>query len=316
MQPIERRLNAPTLIHGLVARAGERTSGRFIEFFTAHIRNANTRRAYGRAITSFFDWCESRGIELDQVGAVTIAAYVEQLTRSRSAPTAKLQLAAIRSCFDWLVTGQIVPHNPASSVRGPKHSVKRGKTPVLRAAEARHLLDSIDTTSIIGLRDRALIGLMAFSFARISAALGMRVSDYYVEQMQRWFRLNEKGGKRHHVPAHPKAALYLDAYLAAANIAGDGPLFRSLDKEGRLSGSPMTSDNALKMVKRRAKEAALPKTTCNHTFRATGITAYLENGGSLENAQKIANHEDPKTTKLYDRREDMTTIEEVMRIAI
>lgn len=303
---------------GPVARASERTRQRFVEFFTAHIRNANTRRAYGMAVGRFFSWCETRGIELDQIHAVTVAAYVEQLTNSRAAPTVKLQLAAIRSCFDWLVTGQIIPFNPAASVRGPKYSVKRGKTPVLRADEARHLLDSIDTATMSGQRDRALIALMAFSFARIGATLGMRVADYYMERSQRWFRLHEKGGKLHYVPAHPKAIAYLDAYVEAAGIAGDGsgPLFRTLDRRGALTGTAMSHSVALKMIKRRARGAALPTTIGCHTFRATGITTYLENGGTIEGAQAIAAHESPRTTKLYDRRGDRATIEEVQRIAI
>lgn len=303
---------------GPVARASERTRQRFVEFFTAHIRNANTRRAYGMAVGRFFSWCETRGIELDQIDAVTVAAYVEQLTNSRAAPTVKLQLAAIRSCFDWLVTGQIIPFNPAASVRGPKYSLKRGKTPVLRADEARHLLDSIDIATISGLRDRALIALMAFSFARIGATLGMRVADYYTERAQRWFRLHEKGGKLHYVPAHPKAIAYLDAYVEAAGIAGDGsgPLFRTLDRHRALTGAAMSHSDALKMIKRRARRAALPTTIGCHTFRATGITAYLENGGTIEGAQAIAAHESPRTTKLYDRRGDRATIEEVQRIAI
>ena len=302
------------ILPGPIDRAGDRAARRFLEFFTAHIRNPNTRRAYGKGISSFFAFCEGRGIELHQVDPVTVAAYIEQHPGSK--PTVKQHLAAIRMLFDWLVTGQVVSFNPAASVRGPKYVVRRGKTPVLRASDARRLLDRIDTTTTKGLRDRALIGLMAFSFARIGAAVGMRSSDYYVEREQRWFRLREKGGKVHHVPAHPTAAAYLDAYLDAAGSGDGGPLFRSLDRERHLSGKPMTPNNALKMVKRRAREAALPATTCNHTFRATGITAYLENGGSLEHAQRIANHSDPKTTKLYDRREDRATIEEVMRIAI
>ncbi len=303
---------------GPVARASERTRYRFVEFFTAHIRNANTRRAYGMAVSSFFSWCEARGVELNEIDAVTVAAYVEQLSSSRAAPTVKLQLAAIRSCFDWLVTGQIIPFNPAASVRGPKYSLKRGKTPVLRAEEARRLLDCIDTTTMAGLRDRALIGLMAFSFARIGAALGMRVADYCVEREQRWFRLHEKGGKLHYVPAHPLAITYLDAYIAAGGIAADssGPLFRTLDRHGELTSKSMSHGDALKMIKRRARRAALPTTIGCHTFRATGITTYLENGGTIEGAQAIAAHESPRTTKLYDRRGDRATIEEVQRIAI
>jgi len=220
--------------------------------------------------------------------------------------------------FDFLVTGQVVPVNPAASVRGPKHVTRKGKTPVLSAAEARIFLDSIDTGSIAGLRDRALIGLMVFSFARISAALGMNVQDYYSQGRRMWFRLHEKGGKRHEVPAHHNAEAYLDAYLEAAGIAAEknAPLFRTLDRARHLTGQRMCRVDALRMVKRRCRQAGLPETTCCHTFRATGITAYLENGGRLEHAQAIAAHESARTTKLYDRTGDAISLDEIERIAI
>lgn len=211
-----------------------------------------------------------------------------------------------------------MPVNPAASVRGPKHVTRKGKTPVLSTGEARILLDSIDTLAIAGLRDRALIGLMVFSFARISAALGMNVQDYYAQGRRMWFRLHEKGGKRHEVPAHHNAEAYLDSYLEAAGIAGEknAPLFRALDRARRLTGQRMCRVDALRMVKRRCRQAGLPETTCCHTFRATGITAYLENGGRLEHAQAIAAHESARTTKLYDRTGDAISLDEIERIAI
>src|SRR5262249_9369477 len=159
-----------------------------------------------------------------------IAAYIEQ--HPAAAPTVKQHLAAIRMLFDFLVTGQIVPMNPASSVRGPKYVIKRGKTPVLTSDQARTLLDSIETDSIIGLLDRALLGMMCYTFARVSAAIHMRVEDYYQNGKRWWFRLHEKGGKLHDVPAHHNAEAYMDAYIAAADIGNEkkGPLFRSVDK--------------------------------------------------------------------------------------
>jgi integrase/recombinase XerD len=245
-----------------------------------------------------------------------IAGYIEQ--HQGSAPTVKQHLAAIRMLFDWLVIGQIIPVNPASSVRGPKHVVKRGKTPVLKADQARALLDSIDTNTIVGLRDRALLGVLCYTFARVSAAVGMRIEDYYQNGKRWWLRLHEKGGKRHEVPAHHNAEAYIDAYIVAAGIGGEkkGPLFRSVNKFRRLTENPMTRTDVLRMIKRRARDAALPESTCCHTFRATGITAYLENGGTIENAQAIAAHESPRTTKLYDRTGDEITLDEVERIAI
>lgn len=312
------------ILPAIITAAGDHAARRFIEFFTATIRNKNTRKAYARAVADFLTWCDGHRLTLASIEAVHVAAYIEQITGSHSAPTVKQHLAAIRMLFDWLTSGGVLPFNPAASVRGPKHSVKRGKTPVLKADEARQLLDSIvpkdaAAPSLIDLRDRALIAVMVYSFARVGAALGLKVEDYYTEGRKTWFRLHEKGGKRHEVPAHHNAADYVDAYLAAAGIAGEkkSPLFRSAaGKTQRLTDRPLEARNALAMIKRRAKAAGLPVTIGNHTFRATGITAYLENGGTIENAQAIANHESPKTTKLYDRTSDQITLDEVERILI
>ena len=303
----------------VIVAAGDQATRRFLEFFTANIRNKNTRVAYARDVARFFAWCDERSIDLQTVQPMIVAAYVEELGQSFSAPTVKQHLAAIRMLFDWLVTGQIVPTNPAASVRGPKHVVNRGKTPVLTADQARTLLDSIDTSTIAGLRDRALIGVMVYSFARVSAVVGMRVEDYYQDGKRWWLRLHEKGGKRHHVPAHHNAEAYLDAYLEAAAFSGDkkAPLFRTIHRTRlQLNSEAMTRGDALRMIKRRAKNAGLPVSTCCHTFRATGITAYLENGGTIENAQAIAAHASPRTTKLYDRTSDEITLDEVERIQI
>ena len=322
MSPTPRHEIATTggglLLPALIADAGDQAGKRFVEFFAATIRNGNTRRAYARACGDFFAWCEHHRLSLAAIEPVHVAAYIEAMTQAKSAPTTKQALAAIGMLFDYLVTGQIVPFNPAAAVRGPKHVVKRGKTPVLKADEARQLLDSIDTATLIGLRDRALIGVMVYSFARIGAALGLRVEDYFVEGRKAWFRLHEKGGRRHEVPAHHNAADYLDAYLQAAGIGSQpkSALFRSIDRSGGLSERGFQARNALAMIKQRAAAAGLSPRIGNHTFRATGITAYLENGGTLEHAQQIAAHESPKTTKLYDRTRDQITLDEVERIVI
>ena len=301
----------------VIARAGNTAAWRFIEFFTATIRNRNTRAAYAQAVTQFFAWCEIHRVRtLEEIRPVVIAAYIEN--HPMAGPTVKQHLAAIRMLFDYLVTGQVVPMNPAASVRGPKHVVRHGKTPVLKADQARALLDSIKTDSIVGLRDRAIIGLMCYTFARVSAMVNMHVEDYYENGKRWWVRLHEKGGKRHEVPCHHNAEAYLDAYLEAAGIRDEKktPLFRSVDKHKKITMNAMTRTDVLRMVKRRALEAGLPSSTCCHTFRATGITAYLGNGGTLENAAMIAAHESPRTTKLYDRTGDEITLDEVERIVI
>ncbi len=303
----------------IIARLGEPAARRFIEYFTANIRNVNTRAAYARAVGQFLRWCERHRLELPQITPTAVAAYIEVLAAVRTAPTVKQHLAAVRMIFDWLVIGQVVPSNPASSVRGPRYVVKRGKTPVLSAAEARQLLDSIDTGTVVGLRDRALIAVMVYSFARVSAVVGMKVGDYYQLGRRSWLRLHEKGGKFHELPAHHNAEAYLDAYITAAGTADErhGPLFRVAEgRTGRLTSHAMTRNDALRMIKRRCRAIGLPPTICCHTFRATGITTYLENGGTLEHAQAIAAHESPRTTKLYDRTSDQITLDEIERIAI
>jgi len=203
----------------------------------------------------------------------------------------KQHLAAVRMLFDWLVTGHVLEANPAHAVRGPKYVVKKGKTPVLTIDEARALLNSIsvvvkttgpggqvhESADLPGLRDRALIGVMVYTFARIGA------------------------------------------YIAAAGLAGDPdqPLFQTAaGKAGVLRGKPLWQQDAYRMIQRRAVAAGIETKIGNHTFRATGITAYLKNGGTLEIAQQIANHESPRTTKLYDRRQDQISLDEVERIAI
>jgi integrase/recombinase XerD len=303
----------------MIAAAGERASRRFVAFFTANIRNPNTRSAYARAVGLFAAWCDERRLSLADLEPVAVSAYVEQLMRTRSAPTVKQHLAAIRMLCDWLVVGQVIPMNPAASVRGPAHVVRKGKTLVLAAEQARLLLDSIDTSTLIGLRDRALIGTMVYSFARVSAVVNMNVADYWQNGKRWWLRLHEKGGKHHEVPAHHNAEAYLDAYIAAAGLAAAArsPLFRTAaGRTDVLTGRRMTRKDALRMVKRRAAAAGLPARTCNHSFRATGITAYLGNGGTLERAQQIAGHESPRTTKLYDRTSDDITLDEIERIVI
>jgi site-specific recombinase XerD len=328
------------LVPAAVAGAGDGAARRFVEFFTASIRNPNTRRAYHRSACSFFRWCEVQNLSLPGISPFHVAAYVEGLCASLSAPTVKQHLAAVRMLFDYLVVGQVVRANPAHSVRGPSFSAKKGKTAVLTEEEARDLLASIKVSRkdergekehldsdepdeeipiLLGLRDRALLAVMVYSFARVGAALGMNVEDYYPQGKRWWFRLHEKGGKRHEMPAHRKAEDIMDAYLEAAGIRDEkkAPLFRTAaGKSGRLTGRRMSTADAYRMVRRRAKDAGIITTIGCHTFRATGITNYLEHGGSLEKAQAMANHESARTTKLYDRREDRPNLDEVERIAI
>jgi len=308
------------LVPRVVAAAGDPAARRFLEFFAATIRNKNTRQAYYRAAVKFFASCDQHAIgEIAAIEPLHVAAYVEAMATDFEKPTVKQHLAAIRMLFDWLVTGQIVATNPAHSVRGPKHVVKTGKTTVLTGEQARALLDSIDVSTVVGLRDRALISVMTFAFARIGAVVAMRVEDYFPKGKRWWVRLHEKGGKRHEMPAHHNLEAYLDGYIEAAGIrdAGKAALFRTaVGRTGALTDKPMNRVDAWRMIQRRAAELGLRVKIGCHTFRATGITAYLEAGGTLENAQAMAAHESPRTTKLYDRTGDEITLDEVERITI
>ena len=168
-------------VPALIAAAGARAARRFIQFFTANIRNPNTRQAYSRNINAFLAWCSDEArLQLDLIEPIAVAAYVEKLLRDGLAkPTVKQHLAAIRMMFDWMVTGGVLAVNPASAVRGPQYLIKKGKTPVLTPDEARLLLNSIEVGDNSGLRDRALLAVMVYTFARVSAVAGMNVEDYY-----------------------------------------------------------------------------------------------------------------------------------------
>jgi integrase len=198
----------------------------------------------------------------------------------------------LRRLFDWLAAGEIMPTNPAAAMRGPRHIVRRGKTSALDPAEARRLIDAIDTRSVIGLRDRALIGLMVYSFARIGAATGMRVEDAYPQNRRLWVRLPEKGGERRAMPCHHKLESYLHAYIDGAGLAKDPKalLFQSCSRAAQFAGNPLPQANAYAMIQRRARAAGITTKVGNHTFRATGVTAYLKNTGTLERAAQMANH--------------------------
>jgi site-specific recombinase XerD len=297
-----------------------KTTERIIEFFTAQIRNPNTRKAYLRATGAFATWCAEHGIgALGQVRPIHVAAYIEELQIKIAPPSVKLHLASIRMLFDWLMIGQVIPTNPAHSVKGPKHVVKKGKTSVLSAEEVRAMIDSIGGDSPLSLRDRALVGIMVYTFARVGAVIKMRVQDVYVQSRHTWVRLHEKGGKRHEMPCHHNLEKYIEAYLEGAGIASDtkGFLFRtSRGRTCQLSDKPMSQPDVYRMLNRRGENAGVRTKICCHSFRATGITEYLKNGGKLEVAQQMANHESVRTTGLYDRRNDQVSLDEVERILI
>ncbi len=323
------------VLPSILTSAGDDAVTRFAEYFTVTIQNPHTRRAYFRNALTFLRWCEDRGIhDLKAIKPMMVAAFIEHLRPTHAKPSIKQHLATVRMLFDWLVTGHVVDVNPAHSVRGPKHVVTKGLTPVLDAEETRRLLDSIPitrggseggqdggpgTANLIGLRDRALIGAMFFTFARVGAVVAMNVEDYYPQGKRWWLRLQEKGGKQHDMPAHHTLETYLDEYVTAAGLYADpkGPLFRSAPGTGSgLTRNPLLTADVWRMIRRRAKSAGIKTKVGCHSFRATGITNYLEHEGTLEKAQQMAAHASPRTTKLYDRTSDQVSLDEVEKIRL
>jgi site-specific recombinase XerD len=211
-------------------------------------------------VAEFLTWCEQKRVaSVEAIQPTHVAGWIEAQTKAHTAPTAKQRLAALRRLFDWLVTGHVIEVNPAHAVRGPSHAVKAGKPPVLDPKEVRTLLDAIDVTTAIGLRDRALIALMVYSFARIGAVLAMKVEDVFVQNRRVWVRLREKGGKLHAMPCHHNLEAYLTAYLEQTGIANDskGPLFRTITRTKKLTLTPLPQASAHAMVRRRAKAAGI-----------------------------------------------------------
>ena len=321
--PADARLAGGTVLHlpAVIDQAGERARRRFVEFFTAEVRNPHTRKAYARAAGRFLSWCERRSLSLEQLEPFLVASYVEELAADVAAASVKQHLAALRMLFDYLVVGQILSHNPADAVRGPRLVIRTGKTPVLQEDEPRQLLDSIAGEDLLDLRDKALLSVMLYSFSRVSAVVGLKVRDYEHQRRRAYLALHEKGGQHRRVPVHSRAAEALDVYLSASGLgaAPEAPLFQSFaGRTGRLTGEALSARSALRAVKQRAAAVGLGDDVGCHSCRATGITNYLIHGlihgGTLEQAAVIAGHSSTRTTQLYDRRRDLVAPDEIERV--
>ena len=294
----------------IVARAGSAARFAWAEFFGAQIENPHTRRAYLYAVERFLGWCDARGLDLHQIAPGVVGEYMRALlTRTGappSKPTRKLHLAAIRHFFDRLVVRHVVILNPAASVRGPKHAVSEGKTPAISPDQARQVLRSIPSGTLVGLRDRAIIGVLIYTAARAGAVARLRLADFYTDGRQWFLRFDEKGGKVRDIPARHDLEGFIREYIRAAGLTAEppsSPLFRAAaGRTDRLTPTAMSGKDILRMVKRRFKAAGLPPNLTCHTFRATTITDLLEHGVNPDDVQHLAGHSDPRTTRLYDRR--------------
>lgn len=303
---------------GLIQNRRKSPQEAFEEYFSAHVQNSNTRESYLRDVRQFASWCQARGLTLETITPVDVAAYRDQLTTSLAPTSVKRHLSALRALFSFMVASGAMTFNPAREVRSKPVKRAAGKTPAMEPQQMRRLFDSFDPAKLIDLRDRALIGVMAYTFARVTAACSLTRGDYFdLGQRRAMIRLREKGGVEREIPCHPDLAEYLDAWIQAASLKGDTSLFQTFTGQAhdQLSGRAINRTEALQMVKRRLGRAGLPCLFSNHSFRATGITTFLENGGALEIAQNIAGHADSRTTKLYDRRATRLELAEIVRVS-
>lgn len=305
----------------IVADAGGNARYAYAEFFGDQIASDYTRRAYRHAVHRFLKWCEAEGLELARIPPGGVGHYIRTLTttdgRPASKPTRKLHLAAIRKFFDALVQRHAVTLNPASSVRGPVVRSVTGKTPATDPAQARALLYSIDTTNLIGLRDRAILATMMYTACRVGAVSKLRLRDFQTDGRQYYLRFDEKGGADRQIPCRHDLQGYIEEYIAAAPRGTDAPLFRAaLGRTQQLSERPFQAKDIHRMVKRRLAAAGLPTILTCHSFRATTATDLLEQGVPLEDVQVLLGHADPRVTRLYDRRDRTVTRNVVERISI
>ena len=304
----------PQIIHD----AGATAEFVWHEFFRGSIRNHHTRAAYGRSVRSFLAWVESRGIPLVQVTPGMVGSYLDHL--DLSSPSKKLVLAAIRKFFDALVLRHVVILNPAASVRGERYGVIEGKTPEISPDQARKLLGAIKVTTPTGLRDRAVIASLIYTAARAGAIAGLRLKDLAHDGSQFSLRFTEKGGKQREIPVRHDLEGYLLEYIEAVipnNALNTSPLFRSVIRRTEVfTENAMSGTDIWRMVKRRLKSAGLPKQICPHSFRVATVTDLLSQGVPLTDVQYLAGHSDPRTTRLYDRRQRAVSRNLVERISI
>lgn len=327
------------LVPRIIAETSEKVTRCYLDFFFAQVENENTRTSYVRAIVDFFSWVDlnRENYDLLDIETLDVVAWVKWLETTVNPATGKVpskstvrqRLAAVKSLFNWFRLHQHITVSPAAAVKKKRERVTRGKTKSLQPAQARKLLDTIETQYVsdgnklpshIGVRDKALISVMLFTFARISAAISMNIGDVDEIEGRLFINMREKGNRQSRMPCSLTLEKSLRPYLSLLRHLGfveQSPLFQTVDRRKQLSGNRLHRTEAWYMVRRRALKAGIPVEVCNHTFRATGITTYLEHPDArLELAQAMAGHADPATTLLYDHREDKVTQSEVERVDI
>ncbi len=316
------RLSAPSDLHPIILTAGERTRSLAWEFFTSGIRNQNTRDAYARAVHDFCVWLEARSLSsIVDLQTSLVVAFAKELANNVSPSTVRQRLTGIRAFLGSLVAGGILAFNPAVAVRGPGRG-DESEEQALSPEQIQRLFASFRPETLAvddiarqfatpvqaELRDRALIAVIVYTFARISVVLSLKVSDVFDERHRLWIRFRRNDGKQHQVLCHPALARYLRAYLEHTGLreTPDSFLFPVIlfrYKHGPEFGkTPVTRESAYAMIRKHARAAGILIKVGNQMLRASGITIYLSNGGNLKNAATMASHTSLRTTQLYRHR--------------
>ncbi|QOJ18595.1 MAG: tyrosine-type recombinase/integrase [Phycisphaeraceae bacterium] len=305
-------------LHRQMMRATRPEAARVIfEWLTAEIRNPNTRAAYYRALQQWSEWLEDQGGTFEAATTLQVASFIE--THRGSLATIKQRLAAIRGAYGRLTERGVIDENPALRVRGPRFKRLIGATTCLTRDEATRLLSCIDGDTDRDLRDRAVIATMLYTWQRVSSVCALDLADLVSDQGVKFLRFQVKGGHAHAVPVHSKLRVVLDRWIERRGEWA-GPLFVATDptnlRKRTLTRARMNRAMVANIIRTRSRQAGIETIATPHTMRATAITNYLENGGNLEVARRIARHKSINTTRLYDRTGDELKLTEVERVNI
>ena len=317
--PKSRAVTITEQMPAILERAGQNAVFAADEFFRATISNPHTRRAYGRAMGRFLSWCEDQGLALEQISPGVAGQYIYEL--EVSGPSKNQALAALRHFFDVLTVRHAVAFNPFSSVRGVKHDGREGKTPEISVVQARQLFKLFeDDTSVIGKRDKALLGVLAYTGARIGAIAQLKLGDFQ-DQGEQWvLHFDEKGGKARQVPVRRDLEAWIKEYMEAAGIEdapAASPLFRPAEgKPRQLVERFYTAHSMRQQITRRLKQAGLPAIISPHSFRVMVVSDLLSQDMLPKEVQYLVGHSDPSTTQIYDRRQQKVSRNLVERISV
>lgn len=304
----------------ILLRAGPTVISKAEEFFSTGIRNDCTRLAYWSALKQFMGWCEGRGCGLSDISPPLVAGYFEEFAAEGfSLATRRQHLSALRRFFNALLVNDLIAVNSAAPVRldGPGANEP---TPEIGAIDARKLLDSIDTSHVVGLRDRAVLGTLVFTAVRAGAASRLRCGDLRETDGQWTLHFIEKRDRRLEIRVRQDLLHMVSEYLEGAGLcdaSAASPLFRSAAGRTQiLTEQPFQASDICRMMKRRLKDAGLPLCLSPHSIRVGTITNLLERGVSLDDVQRLAGHADPRSTSIYDRRPRTVTEGVVEKISI